>query len=188
MNILQEKAPADFDAFVALFARTYDAVKTASPDTQVFTVFQLEKMKGLSGGLFGGKSDPDRNEWSILERFAKADFLAFTTYPGLVYTEPSEIPANYYDEIKLHTGKRIAFFEIGWQSVSVSDSWQSSETEQADFIRQFFALTKDLKPEFRIWSFLYDQNTIVPFNSMGLFRPDGTPKPGWDAWLNPAQN
>lgn len=154
-------------------------MKTASPNTQVFTVFQLEKMKGLSGGLFGGKSDPGQNEWSLLDRFAKADFFAFTTYPGLVYKDPSEISTNYYDEIRLHTSKRIAFSEIGWQS---------SETEQADFIRLFFTLTKSLEPEFRIWSFLYDQPTIVPFDSMGLFRPDGTPKPGWDTWLNPAKS
>jgi len=29
-------------------------VKSVSPQTKVFTIFQLEQMKGLNGGLFGG--------------------------------------------------------------------------------------------------------------------------------------
>lgn len=186
VNILYEKAPADFDAFVSFFARACDAVKKASPNTQVFTVFQLEKMKGLSGGLFGGSNDPGHNQWSLLERFPKADFFAFTTYPGLVFKTPGEMSADYYTEIKTHTTKPVAFTEIGWQSASVAADWPGSEATQTDFIRRFFDMTRRLEPEFDIWSFLYDQTTVAPFNSMGLFRPDGTPKTGWEAWISGA--
>lgn len=58
VNILAAKSPADFDNFVGLFGQVYDAVKSKSPDTKVFTIFQLEVMKGLTGGLFGGANGP----------------------------------------------------------------------------------------------------------------------------------
>ena len=85
VNMLYEKSPADFDVFSQFFGEVYDAIKIKSPNTKVFTVFQLEKMKGLSGGVFGGKNDLKKSQWFLLEKFPKSDIAAFTTYPGLIY-------------------------------------------------------------------------------------------------------
>lgn len=182
VNLLYEKSPADFDAFAQFYSEVYDALKVKSPDTKIFTVFQLEKMKGLSGGLFGGTNDPAKAQWSLLDRFP-ADVIAFTTYPGLIYKDPSEIPADYYSEIKLHTAKPIAFTEIGWHSDASPAGWESSEEEQAKFAAIFFSSTEELSKEFVIWSFMYDQKTFEPFKSMGLRRGDGTAKLVWDEWI-----
>ena len=184
VNTLFAKSPADFDAFVQFFGEVYNAIKAKSPDTMVFTIFQLEVMKGLNGGLFGGINDPDKSQWSLLDRFPKSDIFAFTTYPGLIYKSPSEIPTDYYSEIQTHTKKPIAFTEIGWHSEAGLPGWESSEAEQSEFVTIFFDQTKDLKEEFAVWSFLYDQNTLAPFRSMGLYRRDGTAKPAWSEWLN----
>lgn len=183
INILYEKSPEDFENFVNFYGEIYDAIKAESPSTKIFTVFQLEKMKGLNGGLFGGKNDTTKTEWSLLDKFPKSDIVAFTTYPGLIYKNPSEIPDNYYAEIKSHTIKPIAFTEIGWPSGASPAGWESSEAEQSEFVTKFFDLTKNLGVELAIWSFLYDQNTIEPFNSMGLFKNDGTAKTAWNTWL-----
>jgi len=183
VNILSEKSPSDFDNFVQLYNEAYDEIKAASPDTKVFSVFQLEKMKGLNGGLFGGANNPDKAQWGLLDRFSKSDIIAFTTYPGLIYKNPSEIPTNYYTEIKSHTEKPVAFTEIGWHSSNNIQGWESSESEQAEFITAFFSLTKDLNKEFSIWSFMYDQTVIEPFNSMGLITKDGKFKQAWNVWL-----
>jgi hypothetical protein len=184
VNILAAKSPADFDKFVQLFQDVYAAVKAKSPSTKVFTVFQLEVMKGLNGGLFGGVNDSSKSQWALLDHFPQSDILAFTTYPGLIYGSPSDIPTGYYDDIRTHTSKPIAFTEIGWQSSASPAGWESSEAEQMDFVNRFFAQTETVKPGFRIWSFLYDQAAPVPFNSMGLYRADGSPKPAWDAWIS----
>lgn len=184
VNILYEKSPLDFDAFAAFFSEVYDAVKAKSPETKVFTVFQLEKVKGLGGGLFGGVNDPGNAEWSLLDRFPKADIIAFTTYPGLIFKEPSDIPADYYTEIKAHTSKPVAFTEMGWHSAASPLGWESSDAEQAQFVGTFFRLTKGVNKELAIWSFLYDPDTIEPFNSMGLRnREDSSAKAAWDEWL-----
>ncbi|MFH1072201.1 MAG: hypothetical protein V1743_02115 [Nanoarchaeota archaeon] len=182
VNILYEKSPADFDSFAAFYSEVYDAVKAVSPDTKVFTVFQLERMKGMHGGLFGGTNDPAKAEWQLLDRFPKADLIAFTTYPDLIYKSPAEIPADYYTEIRTKTAKPIAFTEIGWHSAASPAGWESSEERQAAFVTRFFELTKELKPEFVVWSFLYDQDTIEPFNTMGLIDKEGKMKTAFNIW------
>lgn len=186
VNMLYEKGPSDFESFVSFFAEVYAAVKEVSPDTEVFTVFQLEKMKGLGGGLFGGTNDASQNEWALLEKFSAADFFAFTTYPGLIYKSPSEIPADYYLEIGSKTQKPIAFTEIGWHTEASPAGWEGSEAEQAEFISLFFELSGDLKRNLLVWSFLYDQETIEPFRSMGLLKKDGTAKSAWETWKSAA--
>ncbi|MEW6036457.1 MAG: hypothetical protein AB1529_07640 [Candidatus Micrarchaeota archaeon] len=186
VNMLYEKSPEDFDSFAQFYSEVYDAVKEKSPGTKVFTVFQLEKIKGLGGGLFGGASDPSKSEWGLLDRFPDSDLVAFTTYPGLVYKEPSELPPDYYSEIKGHTTKPVAFTEIGWHSSAVPEGWESSDGEQAEFVATFFNRTADLHPELAVWSFLYDQGTSEPFDSMGLIRADGVARPAFDAWVSNA--
>jgi len=184
VNILYEKSPQDFEDFASFYSDVYDAVKAASPGTKVFTIFQLEKMKGMGGGLFGGSNDPSKAEWSLIDRFPKSDIAAFTTYPSLVFKDPSDIPIDYYSEIRSHTDKPIAFTEIGWHSAASPAGWEGSDSKQADFVGIFFNQTKSLDGEIAVWSFLYDQNAPEPFNSMGLYRGDGTAKPVWNAWIN----
>jgi hypothetical protein len=108
---------------------------------------------------------------------------AFTTYPDLIYKDPAEIPADYYTEIAKHTAKPIAFTEIGWHSAASPQGWESSDDEQASFVRSFFSMTKTISPVFRVWSFLYDQSTVEPFTSMGLMRQDGNPKSAFNEWV-----
>lgn len=182
-DMLYEKSPADFDQFAKFYSEVYDAVKAVSPNTKVFTIFQLEQMKGLNGGLFGGVNDPSKAKWHLMDSFPKNDIAAFTTYPNLIYKNPSDIPEDYYTEIKSHTSKPVAFTEIGWHSAPSPSGWESNETKQAEFVKRFFALTENTNIEMAIWAFMYDQKTIEPFNSMGLFRNNGTAKPAWDMWL-----
>jgi hypothetical protein len=183
VNVLYEKSPADFDNFAAFYAQVYDTVKSVSPSTKVFTIFQLEKMKGLNGGLFGGINDTTKSQWHLLNQFPKSDLLAFTTYPGMIYKNPSDIPAEYYEDIEPYIDRPISFTEIGWHSAASPTEWESSEEEQAEFVSRFFNLSYDFDKEIVIWSFLYDQDTAVPFNSMGLRRSDGSARPAWEEWV-----
>ena len=133
VNILYEQSPADFDLFLRLMENAYDSIKSVSPNTTVFTVFQLEQMKGPHGGLFGGVNDPNTTQWHLLDRVPKADLIAFTTYPGLIYTDPKNLPTDYYADIRTHTAMPIAFTEVGWHSAASPRGWESSEAEQEEF-------------------------------------------------------
>ena len=183
INVLYEKSPNEFWEFVPFYNEVYAAVKAVSPGTKVFTVFQLEKMKGLG---FWELENSSESRWELLDVF-ESDIAAFTTYPGIVYRDPSDIPKDHYLEIAAHTSKPIAFTEIGWHSAASPAGWESSEVEQVEFVTTFFNLTRDLEVEVAIWSFLYDQEGIIePFNSMGLCLNDaaGTEKAAWNAWTH----
>lgn len=181
INALYEKSPQIFEEFVTLYEIVYKRVKEISPDTKLFTIFQLEKMKGLHGGLHGGENT-ENTEWWLLNEF-ECDITVFTTYPGLIYKNPSDIPDDYYTEIVLHTKTRIAFTEMGWHTSTSIPGWESSEKEQAEFVKIFFELTENMDMEFVIWSFLYDQDIFEPFGSMGLYTTDGNPKLAWEEWI-----
>lgn len=151
----------NLDAHLEFYGELYDDIKLASPETSVFTVFQLEKMK-------------TENQWALLSKANKFDVIAFTTYPGTIYNKPADIPDDYYTDIKTKIFRPIAFSEIGWP--------RSNPEDQADFIRRFALLTTEVRSSFNIWPFLYDQPVAAPFNTMGLLNDSETP--AWRVWQN----
>lgn len=183
VDIPAVRDPDGFEAFVDLFANATAAVHAASPDTQVMLAFQLESMKGRRDGVFGeGIVDPT---WELIDRFPDADIIAFTTYPGLIYGDPADIPDDYYAEISDRVDKPVAFIEVGWQSGEIGAAeWDSDPAEQAEAVTRILELTSELSPEPFIWSFLWDPPGIPPFDTMGLFDAGGEPESAaWDAWL-----
>jgi len=133
-------------------------------------------------GLTLWEIEENKPHWEMIDRF-KTDLAAFTTYPGIFYRDVSDIQEDHYSEIKLHTTKPIAFMEMGWHSASSPEGWESSEEEQADFIRTFFDLTRELNLEVAVWSFMYDLNSFEPFNSMGLINQQEEEKMAWQEWI-----
>ena len=178
--------PVDFETGMAIFNKTYDAIKSSSPDTVVFTIFQYEKLNGLQGGLFGGTDNPSASQWNLLSQASKADAIGFTTYPGLVYNNPPDLPLDYYSRISQYTNKPIIFTEVGWfrDGSNLGSEWASSQSEQATFINDFFSQTSSLNSPLKIWAFLYDQQVQSPFNTMGLLESNQTDSPAFEAWKN----
>jgi hypothetical protein len=177
INIFAQKNPQAFEEFVSFYNQVYDAIKEVSPHTKVFTVFQLETMKGLDMWEIKENSP----HWDMIDRF-KHDLVAFTTYPCLFYRDVSDIPTDHYSEILSQVSKPVAFTEIGWHSSNSPVGWESSEDEQAEFIKTFFELTENMDVEIAIWSFLYDPEDIDPFSSMGLISRGEHEKLAWEIW------
>lgn len=179
---LWERSPEDFDWFVAAFPLVVEAVHEVSPETKVFPGFQLERLRGLKGGLYG-EEDTD-SEWELIDLFPDADVVGFTTYPGLIFTSPTEIPDDYYIEIFEHTDKPIVFTEVGWQAGGELAEWSGSPDDQADFMALRVGELAVLG-DMLIWSFLWDQEGAPePFATMGLIDRDGFERPAWDLWKN----
>lgn len=182
VNIMREKSPTEYEEFVTFYNEMYDAIKKVSSKTKVFTVFQLERMKGMKGGLFGGKNDASKTEWDIVDDF-KLDLVGFTTYPDIIYSKPEDIPSDYYSDIATHTDKPIGFFESGWHTSAFPKGYEGSDEKQASYVERFLKESRELNTEVIIWSFLYDVETDPPFDSTGLIRDDETKRPAYDEWL-----
>ncbi len=178
--------PAAFDAFVALYADTYDAVKAVSPETKVFTAFQLEELRG--SGYLTGRDWEER--WDLIDAFGdRLDLVGFTSYPFFDYESPADIPDDYYAEAMAHTGGRpIAFTELGWPSAPLSSAPDSgyggNEEEQAAFIQRFGELTDGLDVALVLWAFPNDVGDSVnpSFASISLRTNAGEAKPALEAW------
>ena len=183
INAFWMENPVGYQEFAEYFNSIYPVLKNASEDTKIFTVFQLERMKGLHGGLFGGENSDSLSQWELLDDFQIADAYAFTTYPCLIHKDPADIPGDYFTEILNHTLKELLITEIGWIRVG-PEGWESDEHEQAEFIHRFFELTEPLNVSKCIWSFLYDQETQYPFSKMGLLDVNEENTAPWDAWLS----
>jgi hypothetical protein len=179
-SFLEEKAPEDFRWFVEVFPDVVAAGHEVSPETKVFPVFQLERLRGLRGGLFGGETvDP---QWELIDLFPDADAIGFTTYPGLIFPRPGDMPADYYSEILGYTDKPIVFTEVGWQAGGDLGEWSGTEAKQAEFISEKVGELAGMA-EMVIWSFLWDQNAAPPpFDTMGVIDDANQRRTGFEAW------
>lgn len=189
INILYEASPGSFDEFVTFYHTAQERIKQISLTTQVFPVFQFERLAGHKGGLFNPTENDGKSEWEILGRFPDADMYGFTTYPALIYQDPNDIPQDYYQEIRKYTDKPVAFTEIGWQHNNIAPGWESDDAEEARFIDKFFTLTDSLQPKLRLWSFLYDPGEDLAgklFGGMGLLAKGQTTSQAWEMWVEEA--
>jgi len=177
------EAPEHWEDSTDLFAQVARAIHEASPDTMVFTVFQLERLRGMRGGLFGGENDESQNDWDLVDDFPDADFFAFSTYPGLVFEHPSDIPDDYYSSIFDHIDGPIAITETGWQAGSELGPYSGTPERQAAYVTRLHELLDGLDIAFFTWAWLFDQQIGPPFEFMALFDADGNARPGWEAWL-----
>jgi hypothetical protein len=175
---------AAFDGFVGAYPEAYDAVKKVSPSTKVFTIFQLELMKGHAM-RWTGRDDPP--QWDLLKRFAgRLDLVGFTTYPFLQYARPADIPDDYYTDAATRAEAPVAYTEIGWPSAGVASApfgYEASTATQAAFVERFFALTARARPRLALWSFPYELGRLGDlFDSVALRTGDGIAKPALASW------
>jgi hypothetical protein len=168
--------PEELKDFLTLFDEAKTQIKKVSPNTKVFIVFSFNHLI-------------DNNQWELLEKFDdRVDLIGLTTYPWKHFNDPEDIPENYYSKLKNFTSKPIAFTEIGWISAKEK---QSSEEEQARFLKRFLKLTKNLKIEMINWLFLHETKlsgisaliSEPETSTIALKKADSTKKKVYEEWL-----
>jgi hypothetical protein len=186
INMVWESEPEQFDGFAAALPGIVAAVRAASPETQVFTVFALEALTG--DAFLMGNSEARQPQWELLDRVSgTVDVIAFTTYPYFDFETPLDIPDDYYAAAAERAGKPIAFTEVGWPSaplaVAPDSGYGGTLEEQAAFATRFLELTRPLEPRFALWLFAFDPGGVGdPFASVALGTHEGEPKPAYHLW------
>jgi hypothetical protein len=177
-RLIPEISQAAFLDFVAAYREVYGLVKELSPQTKVFTIFQLEYLKGAAT-LSGREFDP---QWEILELFeGKLDLVGLTVYPFLEFTTVDDIPQDYYAEIPRRIDLPLAITEMAWPSEDVSIV-EGSQQAQVEFLFGILEGTRDWDLEFMLYSFLYEPQGVDLFESAALRESSGQAKQIYDYW------
>lgn len=183
INSYQLQRPEDFESFLTLYAETYDAVKERSPDTLVFPIFQLERLKAILSS-----DEPYLPQWDLLERFEpRLDLVALSSYPSLIFASPAQIPPSYYAEVFDHTDRPVALTGIGYSSETGPGASASTEADQATFVHYVLQSAGELQMPLVVW-FVGQDPTFTgepPFDLLqhiGLVRQDGSKKAAWAEW------
>ncbi|MBI5709525.1 MAG: hypothetical protein HZC42_04360 [Candidatus Eisenbacteria bacterium] len=185
---------AEFPAFLSLYQREVGRIHSALHGLPV----------GISTTWDGASGS--RSAWADPLN-AASDLAIYTYYPfqdgtDFLHRPPSTYATDVAAMRARNPGKPYALQEVGYSSSAVN---AGSDSLQADFVRRFRthvagSLASDLL--FADW-FLYTDlpaaavDTLIAYygfdtpgfraylGNLGLRHADGTPKPGWSAWVNP---
>lgn len=173
-----------FRNFLSLYFEAYDAVKSVSTSTLVFPTFQYEN---LIGRLTSG--EPTQPAWSLVPRFEpKIDMLGVSSFPGLIFPEPSAIPDDYYAALRDRNQHPLAITSIGWSS----DVALGGQQGQFDYMSRALAAADALQAKLVVWYLGRDPTSQPagapqPLAGMGLYDEEGFTKSSWSLWRRHAE-
>lgn len=189
INTTYERNPEGYFAFIQAYREAYDAVKAASPNTQVFVTFQYEELLGIVPEL-----PPHQPRWELLDDMgSRLDLVGLTSYPSFVYPTARKVPADYYQQIGQHTDKPIAFVGVGFSSGATRGGVNAStEPEQRRFLQRLLDDAFRMQSPLLVWFASHDLGFAAspPYDllaNIGLLTTDGVPKESWAVWEEAAQ-
>jgi hypothetical protein len=193
VDLYEAARPDDFDNFVSLYFEAYDAVKDISPETLVFPTFQMEAIQNLLSPPGQAGQPGLTNRWDLVLRFEpKVDVLAVTTYPSFAFRTPTDIPADYYDQLRRYSDAPIAIAAAGYSSGPGREGInEGTEEEQAAFLTRLLRDAQRLDMAFVVWFASTDPAFVQAppldlLQYIGLHRADGSAKPAWEVWAEEA--
>ena len=182
INMLRDRAPEQFAAFLLAYDAIYTTVKETSPETKVFPTFQLEDLEGTLD-----RAHPP--QWEALEAFrGRMDVLAISTYPYLAgFRSTADIRGDYYTQLLDHFDGEILIAEAGYASKPVEGRANvGTESDQNAFVNRLLSEANANGFAAVIWVAaldpIYAQGDSAVFQNVGLRHTDGANKVAWGTW------
>jgi hypothetical protein len=191
-NLIRAIAPADLYAAVRMMANgAAQALRDHGSTTKLYVSVQVETAWGrlpTTGQYVGVTAD--------VRDFPFAQLLGLSSYPFLAgFSEPEEIPLDYYQRLAAEAGLPVMVVEGGWSSGSVSGV-TSSPLKQARYVdRQIqladrahaLAILQITFTDLDLSTYPVPPGSILPlFAQLGLVDASFRPKlalAGWDRAL-----
>lgn len=183
INMLYQRSPRQFEAFVSLYREAYAQAKEASPRTKVFPTFQLEDLEGS----FGDIHPP---HWEVLEYFSgHMDALAISTYPFLAGIQSAgDLRPEYYSQLRARFDGEILIAETGYASAPVEGRVTvGTEEDQKVFLDRILHDAQENGFSTVVWLAALDpafveRGATSVFKDIGLRGSDGGNKLAWSTW------
>ena len=164
--------------------------RAISPASQVFVSFQVDDAWDL-------RPFPhvEVDQFAMVEEF-DVDAVGLSSYPGFFFSDPSEIPADYYRRFLAVAGRKpLIQVEGGWPSTSVAMG-AGTEAKQAAYFRKLFQLLDSVEAELVVALLFADlaiddprwpitpelRESLRNFGSMGIVNANYTAKHAAVAW------
>jgi hypothetical protein len=186
-----ESSPGDYANWIAVYNRTYDLIKAASPATQVGPVFSYEHIAG-SGRLNGWTT----SYWPALEMhdLTRVDIIGITLYPWLNFATAASVPEGYLDALWSRIGlKPVAITETGWPAENLGGlfpPWETTESAPVTYLTRL-AVVLQGRPV-RMVNYLFLHAMQDPggsplewklFGSVSIRDAHGNPRMVYSSWL-----
>lgn len=183
VNMLRDRAPGQYEAFLSLYQEAFDVAREASPTTKVFPTFQLEDLEGLL-------DRPHEPQWEILDDFrGRMDVLAVTTYPYLTgVRSAAQIRPDYYAQLAERFTGEVMIVEAGYPSAPVAGQpTLGTERDQQQFLQRLLRDAEANGFAAVIWFAALDpvfaaQGPAAVLRNIGLRQSDGANKLAWETW------
>jgi hypothetical protein len=183
INMLMERAPEQFAAFVSLYNEAYDVAKGANASIKVFPTFQLEVLLGS----YGTAHQP---RWDVIDPFrAKMDAFAVSTYPFLGDARSAaDIPPAYFSQLRQQYAGEIIISETGYASAPVEGRVNTgTEEDQLAYLGRVLGDAETNHLSLVVWVAPFDPaiargGAAAALRDVGLRRPDGSNKLAWTVW------
>ncbi len=189
VNATFERNPEGYFAFLEAYAEAYDAVKAASPRTQVMVTYQFEEFMGVVPEL-----PPHAPRWDLLDDLGeRVDLIGITSYPSFAYPTARKVPPAYYLDLREHTDLPVAFVGVGFASTAGREGVNSgTQPEQRRFLQRLLEDADRLGSPLVVWFAAQDLGFAAapPYDllaTIGLRDTSDAPKEAWPVWESASQ-
>ena len=188
-NLIRTVAPAAlYNAVVTTANNTATAIRTAGSTAPLIISVQVETAWGVLAGAGSGTYAGVDQDFTD---FPFAEILGLSSYPYFSYTEPEDIPDDYYTRLLQGHTLPAMVMEGGWASTTDAPLFSSPE-KQARYITRHADLVDSIDAIAYLQLVFADIDlTVFPppippnlplFVSIGLTDSDFNGKPALDAW------
>lgn len=188
-NLIRAVAPtALYNAVVTTANNTAAAIRAAGSTVPLAISVQVETAWGVLAGAGTGAYVGVEQDFTD---FPFAEILGLSSYPYFGYTEPEDIPDNYYSRLRQGRTLPAMVMEGGWASSNAAPIFSSPE-KQARYITRHADLLDSIDAIAYLQLVFADIDlSVYPppipanlplFVSIGLTDSDFNGKPALDAW------
>ncbi|MBZ0275376.1 MAG: hypothetical protein K8I60_04495 [Anaerolineae bacterium] len=192
-NLLLNKAPEKWDAYLELHQYVYTEVKARYPDLPVMaTLFGLSFLDGYRS------EDNHADQMAALDQIMPySDFFALSLYPYMSRYMTGPLPPTLFDALFSLSDKPLAISETGYpaQTFSLFNgtlTFESTPEKQAAYIESLLAEADARQMVFvnnfilrdydALWEKIGGGDLATVWRDTGLFDEDGSARLALDVW------